>query len=430
MEDQLKDAGFAKKIFLTGLKEFRDCYVQVYSGNRIHSFGQPGHKLHAQFFVHDERFFARAIFGGDIGIGESYMDGDWSSPDLVAVVQAAVRNMQHMDKTNRFASWLGRMIDGMRHRRNDNTQAGSRKNIAYHYDLGNEFYKLFLDETMAYSCGYFASPADTLYDAQRNKFERICRKLDLDEGDTLLEIGTGWGGFALYAAQNYGCRVTTTTISQQQYNYARELFARSQEGGRIELLLEDYRNVQGRFDKIVSIEMFEAVGHKHYDEYFAACDRLLAPAGLMLLQTITMNEKHFRTYLQESDWIKRYIFPGAELASIASVLLSAGRVGTLKLAHMEDIGEHYAATLRCWRERFMSRLEDVRKLGFDKRFERMWEYYLAYSEGGFLEHYLGDAQLLLAKPRTSLSVLDRWDKPLGEAAHQSAHTDSRMVNGD
>jgi cyclopropane-fatty-acyl-phospholipid synthase len=299
----------------------------------------------------------------------------------------------------------------MRHRRNDNTQTGSRKNISYHYDLGNDFYKLFLDESMAYSCAWFGSPQDSLLEAQRNKFDRICRKLDLNDRDHLLEIGTGWGGFAAYAAQHYGCRVTTTTISRRQFDYSRELFDRLPEGRRIDLLLEDYRNLTGRFDKIVSIEMFEAVGHSHYDEFFGACDRLLAPEGLMLLQTITMNEQHFKTYLKESDWIKRYIFPGAELASIASILQSAGRVGTLKMAHMEDIGEHYATTLRAWRERFMARLEDVRRLGFDRRFERMWEYYLAYCEGAFLEHYIGDAQLLLAKPRTSLAVLDRWEQP-------------------
>jgi cyclopropane-fatty-acyl-phospholipid synthase len=423
MEDQLKGAGFAQKIFIRSIAKFRDCHVQVYAGDKIFNCGEPGHPLKAQFFVHDEQFFSRAVFGGDIGIGESYMDGDWSSPDLVAVIRAAVRNMEQLDSGNRLVSALARRFDRMKHRRNDNTETGSRKNISYHYDLGNDFYKLFLDETMAYSCAWFNSVTDTLRAAQRNKFERICRKLDLKPSDHLLEIGTGWGGFAIYAAENYGCRVTTTTISQQQYDYSRRLFDSHPDGGRINLLLEDYRNLRGRFDKLVSIEMFEAVGHRHYDEYFGACDRLLAPDGLMLIQAITMNERHFKTYLRESDWIKRYIFPGAELASISEVLKSAGRVGTLQLAHMEDMGEHYAQTLHAWRDRFMARLPEVRALGFDRRFERMWEYYLAYCEGGFLEHYIGDAQLLLAKPRTILAVLNHWSSDAMGADEQAISAD-------
>jgi cyclopropane-fatty-acyl-phospholipid synthase len=384
--------------------------VQVYAGDKIFNCGEPGHPLHAQFFVHDDKFFSRAVFGGDIGIGESYMDGDWSSPDVVAVIRAAVRNMEQLDAGNRFVSALARRFDRMKHRRNDNTQTGSRRNISYHYDLGNDFYKLFLDESMAYSCAWFGSERDSLYTAQRNKFDRICRKLDLKASDHLLEIGTGWGGFAAYAAGKFGCRVTTTTISREQYEHSRAMFEGLPQGGRIELLFQDYRELRGRYDKLVSIEMFEAVGHRHYDEFFAACDRLLAPDGMMLLQTITMNERHFRTYLRESDWIKRYIFPGAELASVPSIVKSCARVGSLQLAHMEDIGEHYARTLRAWRMNFMPRLEEVGALGFDLRFQRMWEYYLSYCEGAFAEHYIGDAQLLLAKPAASLAVLNHWSE--------------------
>ena len=400
--------GFAQTIFLRSVSQFRNCHVEIYQSGQVFSFGDPEHALHAQLFVHNDRFFSRAVFGGDIGLGESFMDGDWSSPDLVALVRATVRNMEFLDAGNRVVSGLARVAHRVQHWRNDNTQTGSRKNIAYHYDLGNEFYKLFLDETLAYSCGCFESDDDSLHTAQRNKFDRICRKLDLKASDHLLEIGTGWGGFAAYAAGKYGCRVTTTTISKELYEHSRALFESLPQGGRIELLFQDYRELRGRYDKLVSIEMFEAVGHRHYDEFFGACERLLATDGMMLLQTITMNERHFKTYLRESDWIKRYIFPGAELASVASIIHSCARVGSLQLAHVEDIGEHYARTLRAWRLNFIEQLDGVRALGFDLRFQRMWEYYLSYCEGAFAEHYIGDAQLLLAKPAASLAVLEQW----------------------
>jgi len=261
-----------------------------------------------------------------------------------------------------------------------------------------------LDPSMAYSCAYYDKEEDALESAQQKKFEVICRKLDLKATDHLLEIGTGWGGFAAYAAKKYGCKITTTTISEQQYLFSKERFAPLIAGGaEINLLKEDYRKLTGKYDKLVSIEMFEAVGHKHYDEFFGTCDRLLAPHARMLLQTITMNERHFKVYLKQSDWIKKYIFPGAELASVSEMLRSSARVGTLQMSGLEEIGEHYALTLREWRRRFMSKLEEVRRFGFDERFIRMWEFYLAYCEGGFMEHYIGDVQLLLAKPGARLS---------------------------
>ena len=249
---------------------------------------------------------------------------------------------------------------------------------------------------MAYSCAYYENAGDSLEAAQQRKFETICKKLDLRPSDHVIEIGTGWGGFAAYAATRYGCRITTTTISKEQYAFSQDLFA-SLPGNRVEVLFEDYRDLTGKYDKLVSIEMFEAVGYKHYDEFFGICQRLLKPHGKMLLQTITMNERHFRQYLRQSDWIKKYIFPGAELASVTGILQSAARVGSLQMVGAEDIGEHYTLTLREWRRRFMSRLPDVRRLGFDERFVRMWDFYLSYCEGGFLEHYIGDVQLVLSR---------------------------------
>jgi len=238
-----------------------------------------------------------------------------------------------------------------------------------------------------------------------NKFERICRKLDLKATDHLLEIGTGWGGFSAYAAKNYGCRITTTTISSQQHNYAKQLFAGMGEAGdRITLLLEDYRNLRGQFDKIVSIEMFEAVGLHFYDNYFGACDRLLKPEGMMVMQAITMNEQKFPVYRKRCDWIQKYIFPGSELASIAEVGKSLGRSTKMTLFHLEDIGLHYAETLKHWRERFVLHLDEVRAQGFDERFVRMWEYYLCYCEGAFRERHIGDVQLVLTKQRAAVQL--------------------------
>ena len=393
----------ARTLLFSSLGRLQGCSLEVLCAEGTFKFGDPTADLQATIAVHHPRFFRRAVLGGDVGIGESFMDGDWSSPDLVAVVRAAVRNMTSLDTSNRAVSAITRFANWLLHRRNDNTVEGSRRNISYHYDLGNDFYRLFLDESLAYSCAYYESLDDSLEAAQQRKFEVICRKLGLQASDHLLEIGTGWGGFAEYAATRYGCRITTTTISRQQYDYAQRRFENLRgRGPKITLLLEDYRKLTGRFDKIVSIEMFEAVGYRHYDEFFSACDSLLKPDGAMLLQTITMNERHFKAYLRESDWIKKYIFPGAELASIAEILHSTARRTTLQLSHSEDIGMHYAETLADWRRRFLEKKNEVRALGFDDRFLRMWEFYLAYCEGGFREGYIGDAQILMAKPASAL----------------------------
>ena len=400
MEDTLSavstKSSLAEKLFYRSLADIRKCSIMVQCNGVTRIFGDASHPLRAEIVIHNERFFARAVLGGDIGVGEAYMDGDWSSPDVVSVVRAAIRNMPKLDARNRLVSMATRCLNYLRHWRNDNTETGSLRNIAYHYDLGNDFYGLFLDPSMAYSCAYYENAGDSLEAAQQRKFETICKKLDLRPSDHVIEIGTGWGGFAAYAATRYGCRITTTTISKEQYAFSQDLFA-SLPGNRVEVLFEDYRDLTGKYDKLVSIEMFEAVGYKHYDEFFGICQRLLKPHGKMLLQTITMNERHFRQYLRQSDWIKKYIFPGAELASVTGILQSAARVGSLQMVGAEDIGEHYTLTLREWRRRFMSRLPDVRRLGFDERFVRMWDFYLSYCEGGFLEHYIGDVQLVLSR---------------------------------
>jgi cyclopropane-fatty-acyl-phospholipid synthase len=388
---------FARKT----LASFREGRLELVCGSQTYAGGDSANGPSATIVVHDERFFSRVLWREEVGMGESYMDGDWSSPDLVAVARFAIRNMAELNRRNRLSSALNRWRRRLMHSMRDNTLRGSRKNIRYHYDLSNDFFRLFLDPTMAYSCAYFESADDTLEQAQIAKYERICRKLMLEPGEHLLEIGTGWGGLALYAAQNYGCHVTTTTISRDQHDAARELFrAAGLLGGRIELLREDYRNLKGRYDKLVSVEMFEAVGFARYDEFFGACDRLLTSDGLMLLQTITLPDQRFAEYLEYADWIQTYIFPGSELSSVGEIQKSLARSTQLTLHHSEEIGQHYARTLSHWSARFQSALGEVRALGFDDRFVRMWEYYLAICEASFLERNTGNVQLLLAKMNT------------------------------
>jgi cyclopropane-fatty-acyl-phospholipid synthase len=395
-----------KRLFLQLLSGLEEGFLELVCPEETYCFGSANADMRAMLVVHNEHFYRRALFGGDIGVGEAFMDGDWSSPDLVAVVRLAVRNLNQVESSNKLFSSLSSMADSVRHRLRGNTLSGSRRNISYHYDLGNDFYKLFLDSTMAYSCAYFRAADGSLEQAQLQKYETICGKLDLRASDHVLEIGTGWGGFAAYAAKKYGCRITTTTISRQQHDCAKQLFAgMGANGERITLLLEDYRNLRGQFDKIVSIEMFEAVGLRFYDTYFGSCDRLLKANGSMVLQTITINEQKFPVYRKRCDWIQKYIFPGSELASVAEILRSLGRCTGLSLFHAEDIGLHYAGTLKQWRERFTMRLEEVKALGFDERFLRMWEYYLSYCEGAFRERHIGDMQLVLTKQRAAVPVV-------------------------
>ena len=403
------DARLAWRFARTTLESFRHGRLELVCGGQTHSGGDPAGGPNATIVVHDERFFSRVLWREEIGMGESYVDGDWSSPDLVAVARFAIRNMEELNRRNRVASAVHRWRKRMLHRLRANTPRGSRKNIRYHYDLSNDFFRLFLDPTMAYSCAYFESAEDSLEEAQQAKYGRICRKLMLEPGDHLLDIGTGWGGLALYAARHFGCRVTTTTISSDQHAHARELFRRAGLlGSSIELLAEDYRNLRGQYDKLASVEMFEAVGHAHYDEFFGACDRLLTPDGSMLLQTITVPDRRFADYLEYTDWIQTYVFPGSELSAVEEILKSLARATRLELHHAEEIGQHYARTIACWRERFLAALPQVRTLGFDDRFIRMWEYYLAICEASFLERNTGNVQLLLAKAGTQRPL---WGEP-------------------
>jgi cyclopropane-fatty-acyl-phospholipid synthase len=388
----------SKALLLKSLEGITGGHLELrVPGGKVYSFGSPGSDLQAIVEVRDERTFSRAVFGGDIGLGEAYVEGLWTTPDLPSLVRLAVRNMRIFDAGARLPATLTRWVEHIRHGLRRNTLSGSRENIRYHYDLGTDFYSLFLDPTLTYSCAVFESPGASLEEAQIAKYDMICRKLDLSPGDRLLEIGTGWGSFAIHAATRYGARVTTTTISRAQYEHVRQRLGREGLSDRIELLFEDYRRLSGRFDKAVSIEMFEAVGLSYYDPYFSAVDRLLESGGTMLLQTITMNEERFPRYRRQSDFLRRHIFPGGELASVLEIRRSLSRATHLEVIDLEEIGPHYVRTLAAWRQRFLANADRVRALGFPETFIRMWDYYLGYCQGGFAERYIGNAQILLAK---------------------------------
>jgi len=392
----------AERAFVRAAEQVRGGRLMIVSERGCVTLGDAPDGFDATLEVHRPRLFRRAILNGTIGFGESYMDGDWSSPDLVTLLRLMLRNMSTMDDLGGPAAAVAGWIANAARTLRDNTLANSRHNIGRHYDLGNDFFGLFLDPNLLYSCAIFEEADDTLEIAQLRKLDRICRKLQLGPNDHLLEIGTGWGGLAVYAATRYGCCVTTTTISRRQYEHAARWFKSLEScAGRLTLLDRDYRELTGRFDKVVSIEMFEAVGLQRYDDFFGALDRLLSPGGVALIQTITVDDQRFEAYRASADWVEKHIFPGGELASVGEILQSMLRVSDMSVFHAENIGRHYAVTLHAWRERFRSRLAQVRELGYDERFIRMWDLYLAYCEAAFAERYIGDFQLLLAKNRAA-----------------------------
>ena len=372
----------------------------IEDGSESKSFGDknlPG-DVSAKIVIHDPGAYRDIAFGGSIGGAEAYMLGKWSSPNLVDLVRLMSINIDFLNVIDDSKPLTHRLFDKVYHWFNRNTADNARQNISAHYDLSNEFFALFLDPEMMYSAAMFPRAEVGLNEAAVYKLDVICRKLDLQPSDHLLEIGTGWGGMAIHAAKNYGCRVTTTTISKEQYEAACQRVLEAGLEDLVSVIFEDYRNLKGSYDKLVSIEMVEAVGHEFYQQYFGGCASLLKPDGLMLIQAITVPDQRYRYARNSVDFIQRYIFPGGSLPGHEIVMSSIRKHTDMQMIGMEEMGEDYAKTLEVWRERFLSRVDEVKALGFDDVFIRMWDYYLCYCQGAFEERVIGTSQILFARP--------------------------------
>jgi cyclopropane-fatty-acyl-phospholipid synthase len=358
----------------------------------------------AEILVVDPRFWRAAALRGSVGFAEAYANAWWASPDVVAVVRLLTRNIDLIHRIERTLGSVSRPALAVYHKLRSNTEQGSRANIRAHYDLSNEFFSLFLDATMTYSCGLFESPDCTLEHASIAKLERLFAKLDLRADDHLVEIGTGWGALAIHAARTRGCRVTTTTISARQHEWAAARIREAGLGDRVRLLEADYRRLpeltlaDRRFDKLVSVEMIEAVGHRYYPEFFATCQQLLAPGGRMVLQAITIADQYYESTKDEVDFIQRYIFPGSCIPSVTALCTAATAASDLRLIDLDDIGHHYVPTLAAWRHNLRTRWDEARALQLDDNFLRLFEFYLMYCEAGFAERYISDVHMVFTRP--------------------------------
>ena len=369
----------------------------------VHELGDRNSPYKATIRIVRESFFGKCALYGDVGFGEAYVDGDWETDSITAVIKWFLLNVENAPTVSgsgkRFvAGNFLKLLNRIYHKLRANDIRGSRKNIAEHYDLSNDFFKLFLDDTMTYSSAFFSKADEKLESAQVEKYDRLCRKLKLQPTDHLLEIGSGWGGFAVHVARNHGCRVTTVTISKEQYEYARERFCRERLDDRIEIKLADYRTLTGSYDKIVSIEMLEAVGHEYFETFFTKCHELLKKEGVLAFQVITCADSRYESLRKSVDWIQKHIFPGSLLPSIGALHSAISKTGDLVMQHMEEFGLSYARTLAQWRENFNSRLDQVRMLGFDERFIRKWNYYLSYCEGAFAMRNISVVQMVYTRP--------------------------------
>lgn len=394
-----------RQLFVSRLRRLSGGHLVLEEAPYRYEFGEPENRadsndpLHAHVVVHDARMYRTIAAGGTVGAAESYIDGMWSCDDLISLFRLLTRNAGVVDQMDGATAWLPKLRYRMQHWLRKNTKKNSRRNIYDHYDLGNEFFALFLDDTMTYSAGIFATPETTMREASLAKLDRICQKLCLGPSDRVLEIGSGWGSFALHAASHYGCHVTTTTISESQYSAVCAKVREAGLGHRITVLCSDYRDLAGTYDKLVSIEMIEAVGHEYYETFFARCSERLADHGMMLIQAITMGDQRYAKARRDIDFIRQYIFPGSVIPSTTVLLGAVTRATDMRLFHFEDITPHYAETLARWRARFHESSDKVRQLGFDNRFLRLWDFYLAYCQAGFVERYIGDVQMLFTKPQ-------------------------------
>jgi cyclopropane-fatty-acyl-phospholipid synthase len=388
----------ARRLLFARLAQLGRGVLRVRDGGRTYLFGAERTGVEATIDVLDPAFHVDATFGGSVGAGESYMAGRWRSDDLTALMRLMIDNRETLDGMEAGLARISAPLRRAAHWLHRNTRGGARRNIAAHYDAGNDFFALVLDETMMYSCALFERPGMSLAEASVAKLDAVCRRLALGPADHVLEIGTGWGGFALHAARTTGCRVTTTTISRSQYELARERVREAGLDGRVTVLLEDYRDVAGTYDKLVSIEMIEAIGHRQFEEFFRRCAARLVPGGRMLLQSITIADERYAAARDDVDFIKRYVFPGCCIPSVGALVAAMESASDLRVVRIDEIGPHYATTLARWRENLLRNVDAVRALGYPDSFIRMWEFYLCYCEAGFAARALGDVQMLVARP--------------------------------
>lgn len=391
---------FARRMVIKQLGRLQAGTIEVVEDGLSTIFGDVNSQnaMGAKIEVLDSAFYSDIAFGGSVGAGEAYMRGSWKCDDLVSVVRILLQNRHVLDGMEKGAAWPTRSLQRFFHWLNRNTRKGARRNISAHYDLGNDFFALWLDPTMMYSSAIFEHPDQSLADAQRHRLDVVCQKLGLGPDDRVIEIGSGWGGFAIHAAKNYGCRVTSTTISRRQYELARQRIDDAGLQDKIELLFEDYRDLEGGYDKLVSIEMIEAVGSDQYDTYFDRCSKLLRPGGRMLIQAITIADDQYAYAQKHVDFIQRYIFPGGCLPSLAVMKSTIARVSDMTVTKVQDIGQDYALTLNHWRRNFFTHIDEVSGMGYPEEFIRMWEFYLCYCEGGFIEKAISDVHLVAEKP--------------------------------
>ena len=395
----------ARKLVHQQLNKIQNGEIVLRENHTEHYFGHVSDDFPAPVIIDviHAGFYKDVAFAGSPGSGEAYMNGRWNCSDLVTLVRIFLRNREVLDNLDYGLMRLQAPAQKIMHWLKRNTRSGSRKNISAHYDIGNDLFKLFLDDTMMYSSAYYENSSIDLANAAVAKLDLVCKKLQLNANDHLLEIGTGWGGLAIHAARHYGCKVTTTTISEEQFCLATEKVRKEGLDDRVSVVKQDYRDLSGEYDKLVSIEMIEAIGHQYMDTYFKKCASLLKADGMMLIQAITIREQLYENALKDVDFIKKYIFPGGFLPSVAAMSESIGNHTDMKLFHLQDIGPHYAKTLRHWRENFFNKLEDIRDLGYSEEFIRLWEYYFCYCEGGFVERDIGTVQMLLTRPENRRS---------------------------
>jgi cyclopropane-fatty-acyl-phospholipid synthase len=388
-----------KTIIFRLLQKIRDgqLTIRLPDGQEIH-FGDRNSSLSADMTISDYRFFSNVVLRGEVGLGESFMQGMWSTKDIAGLFRIFIRNRHSLKEGYPVAAWLCSWTIRLLDNAQKNTQIGSRKNIEQHYDLSNEFFQKFLDPSMLYSCGIYSSEKDSCEAAQKNKINSIIQKAQIKATDHVLEIGCGWCGFALEAVKQTQCHFTGITVSRAQYELASNRIKSEGLEKNIEIRLQDYREIKGLYDKIVSIEMLEAVGHRYFGKFFQCCDSLLKPGGLLVIQVITIPDQRYKEYRRERDWIQKHIFPGGLLPSVTVLSEAATKYSSFIMENLKDIGTNYAATLKDWRKEYLRNIESISAMGFNNIFQRKWEYYLSICEAGFAERVLGDIQVVFRKP--------------------------------